>query len=109
MLLVLFRRHGDPVITLFRLEFRAVGELEPDDTADDDGQPESLHEGEGLIKEDGAQQGGADGADSGPNGVTDTHVDLLQSHAEEEQSAEEENDRYEGPREVGEAFAAVDA
>ena len=35
----------------------AVCELEPDDAGDDDGEPHSLGGGEGLVEENGAEDG----------------------------------------------------
>ena len=69
----------------------------------------SLGRRKGLIEEDGAEDGGADRADPRPDGVADTDVDALEGDAEEEQRAQEEDECGEGPGEVGEPPAPLDA
>lgn len=65
------------------LELGAVGELQPDDTADDDRQPERLGQCQRLVEQNAAESCRTNRADARPYGVADPHVDGFQGRAEE--------------------------
>lgn len=72
-------------------QFRAIGDLQPDDTSDDQPQPEHSSDGHRFVEEEGAGDDRSDCSDADPYGVADADVDSSQCQGEEEQGEEEED------------------